>query len=164
MILSGCRGDSPTTASGTETLQFPDVTGTYKAVLTTFVRFLDGPRRGQPISLVCPGELIVTEQQGSLFFAELKMFHQGDCFPLEVKYRGGVNAAGDVTFAITFIFPTQFGACSQTSEMSTAAYRGAYAAGRFDVERRVIYSCTEDGGRSFEMELNERIEGLPPDA
>jgi len=164
LIFSGCRGDSPTGASATESLQFPEVTGTYKAVLTTFARWLDGPRRGQPISTVCPGELILSEQQGSVFFAELTMFHQGECFPVEAEYRGGVTTAGGMILDITFIHPPQFEGCVQTSAASTATYRGTYGGGRLDIDRRVVYSCAESGGRTSEMVLTERIEGLPPDA
>ena len=157
LLLSGCSGDSPT---GADSAQLPELAGTYKAVLTTFARYLDGPRR---IDLVCPGELIAKDQQGSTFVAELRMFHQGDCLPLEVEYRGAVNAAGLVTMDITSIFPAQFENCTQTSEASTTTYRGTYGAGRFDVDRTVLYSCQE-GGRARPVELKERIEGLPPDA
>ena len=136
------------------------MTGTYTAVLTTFARYLDGPRR---IDLVCPGELIVTDQQDSRFFAELRMFHQGDCLPLEVEYRGDVSTAGLVTMDITAIFPPQFQNCTQTSEASTTTYRGTYATSRLDVDRTVLYSC-EESGRARPGELFERIEGLPPDA
>ena len=34
-ILAACRGDSPTGANATDALEFADVRGTYKAVLTT---------------------------------------------------------------------------------------------------------------------------------
>ena len=136
------------------------MTGTYKAVLTTFARYLDGPRR---IDLVCPGELTVKDQEGSTFLAELRISHQGDCLPLEVEYRGEVTTAALVTMDITSIFPPQFENCTQTSDASTTTYRGTYAAGRLDVDRTVLYSC-EENGRSRPVELNERVEGLPPDA
>ena len=164
LVFAACRGNSPTAASDTDELQLAEVTGTYKAVLTTFVRFVDGPRRGQPISTVCPGEFVVTEQRGSLFFAGLTMFHSGECLPVEAEYRGGVTVAGDVAMDTTFIHPPQDEACTRTSAASTATYRGTYASGRFDLERQVNFSCTEDDGRVSVLELNERIEGLPPDA
>ena len=163
-ILAACRGDSPTGASATDALEFADVRGTYKAVLTTFVRFLDGPRRGQNISTVCPGEFIVTEQQEPLFLAELTMFHQGECFPIEAEYRGGVTVAGDVTMDTTFIHPPPDEACTRTSAASTTTYRGTYSSGRFDLERQVNFSCIEDDGRTSVLEMTERLEGLPPDA
>ena len=128
------------------------------------MRFVDGPRRGQNVSTVCPGEFIVTEQQESVFFAELTMFHQGECFPVEAEYRGGVTVTGDVAMDTTFIHPPQDEACTRTSAPSTTTYRGAYASSRFDLERQVNCSCIEDNGRTSVLELNERLEGLPPDA
>jgi len=164
LVLAACRGNSPTGPDGTDALQFEDVTGTYKAVLTTFVRFVDGPRRGQNVSTVCPGEFIVTEQQESVFFAELTMFHQGQCFPVEAEYRGGITVAADVAMDTTFIHPPPDEACTRTSAASTTTYRGTYASGRFDLERQVNFTCTEDDGRTSLSELTERLEGLPPDA
>ncbi len=82
---------------------------------------------------------------------------------MEAQYRGAVNVAGDVTMETTFIHPPQDEACTQTSAAATTSYRGTYASGRFDLNRQVHYSCVEPDGSTSVAELNERIEGLPPD-
>ena len=80
--LTACTGDSPTAPTSGDPLEFPQVAGTYSTVLTTFIRYLDGPLRGQPESSVCPGRLVVSDQRGSLFLADLELFVQSDCPPV----------------------------------------------------------------------------------